>query len=35
MSGLKVSIIIPLYNKAPYVRRALESIAGQSLSDSK
>jgi glycosyltransferase involved in cell wall biosynthesis len=33
MSGLKVSIIIPLYNKAPYVRRALESIAAQSLSD--
>src|SRR4030095_7898994 len=33
MSGLKVSIIVPLYNKAPYVRRALESIAAQSLSD--
>jgi glycosyltransferase involved in cell wall biosynthesis len=33
MSSLKVSIIIPLYNKAPYVRRALDSIAAQSLSD--
>jgi glycosyltransferase involved in cell wall biosynthesis len=33
MSGLKVSIIIPLYNKAPYVRRALDSIAAQSFSD--
>jgi glycosyltransferase involved in cell wall biosynthesis len=33
MSGLKVSIIIPLYNKAPYVRRALDSIAAQTFSD--
>src|SRR6185436_3865509 len=33
MSSLKLSIIIPLYNKAPYVRRALDSIAAQSLSD--
>jgi glycosyltransferase involved in cell wall biosynthesis len=30
---LKVSIIIPLYNKAPYVRRALDSIAAQTLAD--
>ncbi len=30
---LKVSIIIPLYNKAPYVRRALESISVQSFRD--
>jgi glycosyltransferase involved in cell wall biosynthesis len=28
---LRVSIIIPLYNKAPYVRRALDSIAVQTL----
>jgi hypothetical protein len=33
MSGLKVSIVIPLYNKAPYVRRALDSIAAQTFSD--
>ena len=33
MSGLKVSIIIPLYNKAPYVRRALDSIVAQTFSD--
>ena len=26
---MKVSVIIPLYNKAPYVRRALDSIAAQ------
>ncbi len=30
---LKVSIIIPLYNKAPYVRRALDSIAAQTFAD--
>jgi len=30
---LKVSIVIPLYNKAPYVRRSLDSIAGQTFSD--
>jgi glycosyltransferase involved in cell wall biosynthesis len=30
---LRVSIIIPLYNKAPYVRRALDSIAAQSFAD--
>jgi len=30
---LRVSIIIPLYNKAPYLRRALDSIAGQTLAD--
>lgn len=33
MSGLKVSIVIPLYNKAPYVRRALDSIAAQTLAE--
>ena len=33
MSGLKVSIVVPLYNKAPYVRRALDSIAAQTFSD--
>jgi hypothetical protein len=30
---LKVSIVIPLYNKAPYVERALESIRVQTFSD--
>ena len=30
---MKVSIIIPLYNKAPYVRRALDSIAAQTFPD--
>ena len=30
---MKVSIVIPLYNKAPYVGRALDSIAGQTFSD--
>ncbi len=32
-SRLKVSIIIPLYNKAPYVRRALDSISAQTFAD--
>lgn len=30
---MKVSIVIPLYNKAPYVERALESIGAQTFSD--
>ncbi len=30
---MKVSVIIPLYNKAPYVRRALDSIAAQTFAD--
>src|ERR1044072_1267030 len=30
---VRVSIIIPLYNKAPYVRRALDSIQAQTFSD--
>lgn len=29
----KVSIIVPLYNKAPYVTKALESIASQTFKD--
>lgn len=29
----KVSIIVPLYNKAPYVTKALESIASQTYTD--
>lgn len=29
----KVSIIVPLYNKAPYVTKALESIASQTFTD--
>jgi glycosyltransferase involved in cell wall biosynthesis len=28
-----VSIVIPLYNKAPYVRRSLDSIAQQTFGD--
>ncbi|MGI9067135.1 MAG: glycosyltransferase family 2 protein [Pyrinomonadaceae bacterium] len=30
---MKVSIVIPLYNKAPYVERALDSIGAQTFSD--
>lgn len=30
---MRVSVIIPLYNKARYVRRALESVARQTLAD--
>ncbi|MDQ5845382.1 MAG: glycosyltransferase, partial [Acidobacteriota bacterium] len=30
---MRVSVIIPLYNKAPYVRRALDSIAAQTFAD--
>ena len=30
---MKISIVIPLYNKAPYVRRALDSIAAQTFTD--
>jgi len=30
---MRVSVIVPLYNKAPYVRRALDSIGAQTLSD--
>lgn len=33
MSSLKVSIVIPLYNKALYVERALDSISAQTFSD--
>ena len=29
----RISVIVPLYNKAPYVRRALDSISGQTFSD--
>lgn len=32
-SALKVSVVIPLYNKASYVQRALDSIAHQTFSD--
>jgi len=32
MSSVKVSIIVPLYNKAPYVQRALDSIISQTFS---
>jgi glycosyltransferase involved in cell wall biosynthesis len=31
--SLKISIVVPLYNKAPYVRRALDSITTQTLAD--
>lgn len=30
---MKFSVIIPLYNKAPYVRRALDSVIGQAYKD--
>lgn len=30
---MRISIVIPLYNKAPYIRRALDSIASQTFSD--
>ena len=29
----KFSIIIPLYNKAPYIRKALESVHTQTFTD--
>ena len=30
---MRVSVVVPLYNKAPWVRRSLDSIAAQSLRD--
>jgi glycosyltransferase involved in cell wall biosynthesis len=30
---VRVSVVIPLYNKEPYVRRALESVAAQTFDD--
>lgn len=30
---MKVSVVVPLYNKEPYVRRALDSIAAQTFGD--
>lgn len=30
---MKVSVIVPLYNKAPWVRRSLESLAAQTFTD--
>ena len=29
----RFSIIVPLYNKAPFIRKALESIASQTFQD--
>ncbi len=31
----KISIIVPVYNKAPYLRRCLDSIAGQTYQDAQ
>ena len=33
MRIVRVSIVIPLYNKERWIRRALDSIAGQSFTD--
>ena len=33
MAYPQVSIIIPLYNKAPYIEKALESVCAQSFTD--
>lgn len=33
VSNMRFSVIVPLYNKAPYVRHALESIAAQTFRD--
>ena len=30
---MKFSVIIPLYNKAPYVKKALESVFAQTYTD--
>ena len=31
--GPVISVVIPLYNKAPYIRRAIQTVLGQSFQD--
>ena len=33
MSDPKISVIVPVYNVAPYLARCLDSLVGQTMSD--
>src|SRR5438034_340060 len=33
MTAVRISVIVPLYNKAPYIRRCLDSILAQTFRD--